>query len=110
MPLAFATGDERLHETRMKDGVGGTAIDGRRQLSWTLSRTNVPAAKGASIPWMGEASLSGCDDCGQAEDRCRCELYVYDGAQGRFEACFDANFDFDTVMSRISGAYRVERD
>jgi hypothetical protein len=51
-----------------------------------------------------------CEDCGEAEDECRCELYVYDGVPGRFQPCFNASFDFDTVMSRISGAYRVERD
>lgn len=49
-----------------------------------------------------------CDDCGEEESDCFCAEYVYKGEQGRFESRFQANFDFDYVMSRISGAYRGE--
>lgn len=45
-----------------------------------------------------------CDDCSEVEQSCRCQHYVYDGMRGRFDPEFDANFDFDAVMSRISGA------
>lgn len=50
-----------------------------------------------------------CDDCGEEERDCYCAEYVYKGEQGRFESRFQADFDFDYVMSRISGAYRGER-
>ena len=47
-----------------------------------------------------------CDDCGEGEPDCYCAEFVYDGEQGQFESRFRADFDFDEVMSRISGAYR----
>lgn len=46
-----------------------------------------------------------CDDCGEYESTCQCSEYVYDGEQGRFESRFRREFDFDGVMSQISGAY-----
>lgn len=49
-----------------------------------------------------------CDDCGEEERDCYCAEYVYKGEQGGFESRFQADFDFDCVMSRISGAYRGE--
>jgi hypothetical protein len=33
-----------------------------------------------------------CDDCGEVEQSCRCQQYVYDGMRGRFDPGFDANF------------------
>lgn len=51
-----------------------------------------------------------CDDCGEGEPDCYCAEFVYEGEQGRFESRFQADFDFDEVMSRISGAYRRDRD
>ncbi|PZP99180.1 MAG: hypothetical protein DI587_11005 [Variovorax paradoxus] len=47
-----------------------------------------------------------CDDCGQQEEACRCAEFVYEGEGGSFHSRFRADFDFDLVMSRISGAYR----
>lgn len=51
-----------------------------------------------------------CDDCGEEERDCYCAEYVYNGEQGRFEPEFQRDFDFDRVMSRISGAYRRDLD
>ncbi|MGO4605921.1 hypothetical protein AB4142_06255 [Variovorax sp. 2RAF20] len=51
-----------------------------------------------------------CDDCGEGEPDCYCAEFVYEGEQGRFESRFQADFNFDEVMSRISGAYRRDRD
>ena len=46
-----------------------------------------------------------CGDCGEGESDCVCAEYVYDGASGEFAPIRDDTFDFDQVMSRISGAY-----
>lgn len=51
-----------------------------------------------------------CDDCEEYEGDCRCSQYVYEGEKGEFVPRFRGSFDFDEVMSRISGAYRRERD
>lgn len=51
-----------------------------------------------------------CDDCDEGENDCCCAEFVYEGEQGRFEPRFHSDFDFDEVMSRISGAYRSGRD
>jgi hypothetical protein len=47
-----------------------------------------------------------CDDCGESSDLCACGTYIYDGKAGTFTSNFSKSFDFDSVMSRISGAYR----
>lgn len=49
-----------------------------------------------------------CDDCEEPEDNCMCGTFVYDGKKGSFAPAFDPSFDFDEVMSRISGAYRKD--
>lgn len=49
-----------------------------------------------------------CADCGEGQSECSCAEFVYDGDQGRFEPRFRADFDFDEVMSRISGAYQSD--
>ena len=46
-----------------------------------------------------------CEHCGEAEDACYCAEFIYEGEQGRFESRFRADFDFESVMSKISGAY-----
>lgn len=46
-----------------------------------------------------------CEDCGEGESDCVCAEYVYDGASGEFAPIRDDTFDFEQVMSRISGAY-----
>lgn len=50
-----------------------------------------------------------CEDCGEGEHDCLCAEYVYKGEQGQFVSRFHSGFDFDGVMSRISGAYRRDR-
>lgn len=59
---------------------------------------------------MIEACNPICDDCGERENECRCSQYVYQGKEGGFVSAFRRGFDFDEVMSRISGAYQRERD
>jgi len=49
-----------------------------------------------------------CDDCAEPETDCLCATFVYDGEKGEFASDFNHNFDFDAVMSRISGAYRKD--
>lgn len=49
-----------------------------------------------------------CLDCGEGGDECRCSEYRYDGKSGEFRGDQDELFDFDAVMSRISGAYRPD--
>lgn len=46
-----------------------------------------------------------CEYCGEHEQDCYCAEYVFEGQKGRFEPLFRADFDIDTVMARISGAY-----
>lgn len=46
-----------------------------------------------------------CGDCGEGESDCVCAEYVYEGASGEFAPILDDTFDFDEVMSRISGEY-----
>jgi len=50
-----------------------------------------------------------CDDCGESSDLCACETYTYNGEAGAFTSNCCQSFDFDSVMSRISGAYRSDR-
>ena len=49
-----------------------------------------------------------CLDCGEGGDDCRCSEFVYGDRSGDFRGDGDESFDFDAVMSRISGAYRPE--
>lgn len=51
-----------------------------------------------------------CEDCDEGEEACRCAQFKYDGTNGEFVPRFRVDFDFDAVMSHISGAYRQERD
>lgn len=62
------------------------------------------------IDKMIEACNPICDDCGEQCNDCRCSQYVYQEGKGEFFSAFLSNFDFDEVMSRISGAYRQDRD
>lgn len=49
-----------------------------------------------------------CLDCGEGGDDCRCSEYRYGDNSGEFRGDQDEFFDFDAVMSRISGAYRPD--
>lgn len=46
-----------------------------------------------------------CEHCGETEQDCYCAEFVYEGEQGRFEPLVRTDFDFDSIMSRISGAH-----
>ncbi len=61
------------------------------------------------IDQMIEYCNPNCSDCNEPEDTCMCAAYVFDGKQGSFEPNFDSTFDFNDVMSRISGAYKGDR-
>ncbi|HBO6302951.1 hypothetical protein [Pseudomonas nitroreducens] len=80
------------------------------------------------LPWSSDARIWGDDDwddpidrfldmmhphclnCREYEADCQCAEYVFNGKKGEFEARFGTAEEFDEVMSRISGAYRRERD
>ena len=49
-----------------------------------------------------------CKDCKEGADECRCSEFLYDGKPGEFNDEGDDDFDFDAVMSQISGAYRPD--
>ena len=61
------------------------------------------------IDQMIEYCNPNCADCEEPEDACMCATYFFDGKQGSFEPNFDPSFNFDHVMSRISGAYKAGR-
>ncbi|WP_394123562.1 hypothetical protein [Psychrobacter nivimaris] len=44
-----------------------------------------------------------CIDCGEIGDRCDCVSYIYDQKSGERSPNIDPNFDFNDVMSNISG-------
>lgn len=46
-----------------------------------------------------------CASCELDGDDCKCSNFRFDGESGHFEPVKDPSFDFDHVMSRISGAY-----
>lgn len=45
-----------------------------------------------------------CLDCGEGESECHCDTFVYGESTGKFAANYDEIFDFDLVLSQISGA------
>ncbi len=49
-----------------------------------------------------------CLDCGEGGDECRCSEFRYDDKRGEFRGDWDESFEFDAVMSRISGAYQPD--
>ena len=51
-----------------------------------------------------------CEDCAENEEDCRCAQFLYQGDSGYFVNSSHANFDFNTIMSRISGAYHPENE
>lgn len=59
-----------------------------------------------AIDQMIEYCNPTCSDCGERELSCQCSRSLYAGETGRFAPEADSEFDFDEVMSRISGAYR----
>lgn len=47
-----------------------------------------------------------CLDCGEDSDECECEKYRYPQGSGECNPDYDEEFDFDRVMSQISGSHR----
>lgn len=47
-----------------------------------------------------------CLDCGEDADDCMCAHYRYPQGSGECNPDYDEDFDFDHVMSQISGAYK----
>lgn len=58
-----------------------------------------------AIDQMIAACNPPCIHCGEGENECVCAEYVFGGEMGQFEPRFCSDFNFDRVMSRISGAY-----
>ncbi len=48
-----------------------------------------------------------CLDCGEGTDECDCPNFVYGNKQGDFVPATDPFFDFDDVMSQISGSKKT---
>lgn len=44
-----------------------------------------------------------CMDCGETGDNCDCPSFIYADSRGQFNPDTDPNFEFDDVMSQISG-------
>jgi hypothetical protein len=44
-----------------------------------------------------------CMDCGEGADDCDCPKFTYGDQKGKFSPDTDPKFDFDDVMSNISG-------
>lgn len=47
-----------------------------------------------------------CMDCGELEEDCECPTFLYGSETGEFSPEKDPFFNFDSVMSQISGAYK----
>lgn len=56
-----------------------------------------------AIDRMIDACNPECMDCGEGGDDCDCPNFIYDGNSGEFTANIDSTFDFNDVMSDISG-------
>ena len=56
-----------------------------------------------SIDRMIDYCNAQCMDCGEYADDCDCHNYEYNKEKGKYNPDLDPNFDFDDVMSNISG-------
>tara|TARA_R110000737_G_scaffold31063_4_gene49613 strand:- start:9564 stop:10343 length:780 start_codon:yes stop_codon:yes gene_type:complete len=56
-----------------------------------------------AIDRMTEACNPECRDCGEGADDCDCPDFIYGANRGEFSGNVDLNFDFNDVMSNISG-------
>jgi hypothetical protein len=56
-----------------------------------------------AIDRMIDACNPECMDCGEGGDDCDCPNFIYGNDRGEFSSNTDPNFDFDDVMSNISG-------
>lgn len=62
-----------------------------------------------AIDRMIDACNPECMDCGEEADNCDCPSFIYDGNRGKFLGNVDHNFDFNEVMSNISGTREWRR-
>lgn len=56
-----------------------------------------------AIDRMIDACNPECMDCGESANECDCPNFMYSENRGEFSPNTDPNFDFDDVMSNISG-------
>lgn len=56
-----------------------------------------------AIDRMIDACNPECMECGEGENDCDCPNFIYGASRGQFSSNTDPNFDFDDVMSNISG-------
>lgn len=47
-----------------------------------------------------------CLDCGEGENECTCEQYIYGSSAGEFNPDIDQNFDVESVISEISSSWK----
>ncbi len=57
-----------------------------------------------SIDRMIDYCNPACLDCGEGKENCDCQTFFYAGKRGEFAPDQDPNFDFENVMSNISGS------
>jgi len=62
-----------------------------------------------AIDRMIEHCHPACLDCGEDSDECECEHFRYPEGAGECRIEDDEDFDFDLVMSQISGAYTPDK-
>lgn len=55
-----------------------------------------------AIDRMIDYCSASCVECGES-DKCECENFIYDNKKGQRRPDIDPKFDFDDVMSKISG-------
>jgi hypothetical protein len=103
---AFSGIDHGSIEDVLDFARGNAAADGWTGVDELMSSSDPTDAIDQMIAHCNPA----CEDCGELEADCHCAQFEYDGVEGHFVSRFHANFDFNTVMSRISGAFRIERE
>lgn len=47
-----------------------------------------------------------CVDCGEGEEECSCENFLYGEENGEFSPEFDDNFDIESTMSEIGCSWK----
>lgn len=50
-----------------------------------------------------------CMDCGESYDNCDCQNFIYDSKSGEFNPNQDSSFEFDDVVSTVSGTREYYR-
>lgn len=78
-------------------------INGRIFGSTGYSCFNYDYESHDAIDRMVDACSPECMGCGEDADSCDCPSFIYKNDRGQFLGNVDPNFDFDEVMSNISG-------